>query len=378
MNLPLLEDLPSVSGRPVLVRCDFNVPLDGPRVVDDTRIQKALPTVRWLLERGADVLLCSHLGRPGGVVDPALTLAPVARRLGELLSPVPVVMGDEARGGQVIVLENLRFDPGEEANDPGFARRLAAKADLYVDDAFGAAHRSHASVDAVVRLLPHAAGRLLAREVEVLLSLRASPRRPFVVVLGGAKVSDKIGLIRALLERADRVVIGGGMCFTFIAARGGRIGASLFDHDHLASAKELLGSGKLVLPGDVVAAAELSAHAEHKVVPAGEIPDGWRGLDIGPESRESFAEEISGAESVLWNGPMGVFEWEAFADGTRVVAEAVARAKGFTVVGGGDSAAALVQLGLAGSVDHLSTGGGASLELLEKGDLPGLLALRDS
>lgn len=376
MDLPTLEDLPPVEGRRVLVRCDLNVPLEGARITDDNRIRAALPTLQWLLERDAQVVVCSHLGRPKGKLDPALSLAPVAQRLGELLG-TPVAMGVEAGAGRVTVLENLRFDPGEEANDDAFAGGLAAKADVYVNDAFGAVHRAHASVDLVPRLLPHAAGRLLAREVEVLLHLREQPARPFVVILGGAKVSDKLSLMRALVERADRIVVGGGMCFTLIAAGGGRVGASMLEEDRVDEVRPLLDSGKLLLPVDVVAADRFAADANHKVVPAGDIPDGWMGLDIGPESSAAFAEGVGEAGAVFWNGPMGVFEWEPFAAGTRAVAEAVAGAAGFTVVGGGDSGAALAAFGLEGAVDHLSTGGGASLELLEKGDLPGLAALRE-
>ena len=375
MTLPRLEDLPPVEGKRVLVRCDFNVPLEDGRITDDNRIRASLPTLKWLLDRGAHVIVCSHLGRPKGRPDPALSLAPIAARLGDLVD-VPVRMGDEAVGGEVVVLENLRFDPGEEKNDEGFARSLADKADLYVDDAFGAVHRSHASVDAVARLLPHAAGRLLEREVEVLTRLRESPERPFVVVLGGAKVSDKLALLHALVERADRILVGGGMCFTLLKAQGGRVGESLVEDDRVDEVRPLLASGKLVLPTDVVAADAFSPDAAFERVPAGDVPDGWRGLDIAGGTAAAFEAEIATAGTVFWNGPMGVFEWEAFSSGTRAVASAVARCTGFTVVGGGDSGAALVKYGLVDEVDHLSTGGGASLELLEKGDLPGLAALR--
>jgi phosphoglycerate kinase len=377
VKLPGLDDLPAVAGRRVLVRCDWNVPLDGGRITDDNRIRASIPTLSRLLDRGALVVACSHLGRPKGKPDPAFSLAPVAARLGELLSETPVRMGEEAESGALVVLENLRFDPGEEADDTDFARRLAAKAEFYVNDAFGAVHRAHASVHAVARLLPHAAGLLLQREVDVLSSLREDPARPFVVVLGGAKVSDKLGLMGALVERADAILVGGGMCFTLIAAQGGNVGASMLEEDRLDEVRPLLASGKLRLPTDVVAADAFEAGANHRVVPAGEVPDGWRGLDIGPESAAAFAAEIAGAGTVFWNGPMGVFEWDAFAGGTRAVADAVAAAPGFTVVGGGDSGAALAAFGLADRVDHLSTGGGASLELLEKGDLPGLAVLRE-
>ena len=374
MILPALEDLPPVGGMRVLVRCDFNVPMEGRRIADDNRIRASAPTLEWLADRGALLLVCSHLGRPKGP-DPTLSLEPVCARLRDLLGR-PCRLGEEAEADHVILHENLRFDPGEEANDPAFARRLASKADFYVNDAFGAVHRAHASVDAVPRLLPHAAGRLLQREVEVLMRLRDEPERPLVVVLGGAKISDKLGLLGALVERADKVLIGGGMCFTLISAGGGNVGASMTEDLSLREATELLDNEKLVLPTDIVAADRFAEDADHRVVPAGEIPDGWLGLDVGPETAETFGAEVQKAASVFWNGPMGVFEWDAFASGTKRVADAVADAPGFTVVGGGDSGAALRQWGLVDKVDHLSTGGGASMELLEKGDLPGLVALR--
>ena len=375
MRLPQLEDLPAVDGRRVLVRADLNVPLEGGRITDDNRIRAAVPTIQWLIDREAHVVVCSHLGRPHGY-DSALSLAPVAKRLNEVVVGQPVRMGEEASPGEVVILENLRFDKGEEANDPSFAAALAARAGLYVDDAFGAVHRDHASVATLPALLPHAAGRLLTREVEVLMRLREDPERPFVVVLGGAKVSDKLGLMAALLERADRILVGGGMCFTLIAAKGGSVGDSLLEADLVDRVGSLVSSGKVGLPVDVVAADSFSSDAATTTGPSDQIPPGWRGLDIGPQSAAAFAEEIAAAGTVFWNGPMGVFEWDAFAAGTRTVAEAVAAAPGFTVVGGGDSGAALARFGLEGAVDHLSTGGGASLELIEKGDLPGLAALR--
>lgn len=420
MRLPQLEDLPALEGAAVLVRADLNVPLGtGPAgevvVADDFRIRAALPTLRFLLDQGATVTVCSHLGRPKGRPDDRYRMAPVAERLQALLAAEGMEAPD------LHVLENLRFDPGEEANDADFVARLVAGQDCYVDDAFGAAHRAHASVVGPPALLPSAAGRLLAREVEVLSALRDAPARPFVAVLGGAKVSDKLGVLRALLERVDRVVVGGGMCFTFLAAAGHAIGGSLVEADMVETCADLLAEGdRIVLPVDIVAlgpagtlggsggggqdtagrgaAAEGpgeggsprrggspeegggSGHGgkpEDGVATYGlDLPEGWRGLDIGPASAVRFAEIVSEAATVFWNGPMGVFEDPRFAAGTEAVARAVAAAPGFTVVGGGDSAAALERFGLASSVDHLSTGGGASLELLERGDLPGLEALR--
>jgi phosphoglycerate kinase len=420
VRLPQLEDLPALEGAAVLVRADLNVPLGtGPAgevvVADDFRIRAALPTLRFLLDQGATVTVCSHLGRPKGRPDDRYRMAPVAERLQALLAAEGMGAAD------LHVLENLRFDPGEEANDADFVARLVAGQDCYVDDAFGAAHRAHASVVGPPALLPSAAGRLLAREVEVLSALRDAPARPFVAVLGGAKVSDKLGVLRALLERVDRVVVGGGMCFTFLAAAGHAIGGSLVEADMVETCAELLAEGeRIVLPVDIVAlgpagtlggsggggqdtagrgaAAEgpgeggsprrggspeeggSSGHGgnpEEGVATYGlDLPEGWRGLDIGPASAVRFAEIVSEAATVFWNGPMGVFEDPRFAAGTEAVARAVAAAPGFTVVGGGDSAAALERFGLASSVDHLSTGGGASLELLERGDLPGLEALQ--
>jgi phosphoglycerate kinase len=360
VRLPVLEDLPDPSGRNVLLRVDFNVPLNDGRVEDDMRIRAALPTIEWLLGHGARVTACTHLGRPKGKPDPKYSVAPVRARLAELAPGVEL-------------MENLRYDPGEEANDPAFVSRLVDGQDLYVDDAFGAVHRAHASVVGPPARLPSAAGRLLAYEVEVLTRLLERPDRPFVAVLGGAKVSDKLGVIDALLERVDELVVGGAMCFTFLAAQGHTVGDSLFEPDQVERCRRLLGSGRrVILPTDVVA---LGPGDEIRTLgPA--VPDGWKGLDVGPNSTAVFAEAVAGAATVFWNGPMGMFEDDRFAAGTRVMAEAVAAAEGFTVVGGGDSAAALDRFGLADRVDHLSTGGGASLEFLERGDLPGLEALR--
>jgi phosphoglycerate kinase len=361
VRLPQLEDLGAVDGRRVLLRADFNVPLEDGRITDDLRIRAALPTIEWLLDRGATVTACTHLGRPKGKPDPRYDVGPVRRRLAELTPGVEL-------------LGNLRFDPGEEADDPDFVEWLVKGQDAYVDDAFGAAHRAHASVVGPPRTLPSAAGRLLAREVEVLLSLRESPRRPFVAVLGGAKVSDKLGVIEALLDVVDTLLVGGGMCFTFLAAEGRRVGDSLLEADQQDAARQLWSSGKLVLPDDLVA---LGPGGEVRTVGT-DVPEGWKGLDIGPGTAASFSDVLDEAGTVFWNGPMGMFEDDRFAAGTRAVAEAVARTRAFTVVGGGDSAAALADFGLADDVDHLSTGGGASLELLEQGDLPGLAALREA
>jgi phosphoglycerate kinase len=360
VKLPLLEDLPPVDGKRVLVRTDFNVPLDGEEIVDDFRIRAALPTLQWLQEQGASVVACSHLGRPKGAPNPKYSMAPVRARLAELAPGVEL-------------LENLRFDAGEEGNDPAFAARLVEGIDAYVNDAFGACHRAHASIVGPPATLPSAAGRLLAKEVEVLLGLRDHPKRPFVAVLGGAKVSDKIGVIDALLGVVDSLVIGGGMCFTFLGAQGFPVGDSLFEPDQVDTCRRLLEAGKPIhLPDDIVGLA-----ADGSVQTFGRrLPDGAKGLDIGPGTAARFADIVTEASSVFWNGPMGMFEDERFASGTRAVAQAVADTRAFTVVGGGDSAAALAEFGLAGDVDWVSTGGGASLELLELGDLPGLEALR--
>jgi phosphoglycerate kinase len=359
-RLPVLEDLRPLAGKHVLVRTDFNVPLEHGQITDDFRIRAALPTIEWLLGEGARVTTCSHLGRPKGQPDERYSMAPVRARLAELAPGVEL-------------LENLRFDPGEEGNDPAFVARLVEGMDAYVDDAFGAAHRAHASIVGPPKTLPSAAGRLLEREVEVLMGLREHPKRPFVAVLGGAKVSDKLGVIDALLGVVDALVIGGGMCFTFLAAQGNSIGDSLFEADQVDECRRLLGAGKPIhLPEDVVC---LLPDATVATLGA-RLPKGAKGLDIGPGSAAAFADVIMEAGTVFWNGPMGMFEDERFASGTRAVAEAMAATHAFTVVGGGDSAAALARFGLADEIDHVSTGGGASLELLELGDLPGLEALR--
>ena len=363
-RIPVLEDLGDVAGKRVLVRTDFNVPMEGPddarRITDDFRIRAALPTINWLTERGASVVCATHLGRPKGAPEQKYSLAPVRARLAELAPGVEL-------------LENLRFNAGEERNDPDFVDSLVKGVDMYVDDAFGAAHRAHASIVGPPRTLPSAAGRLLQREVEVLGGLRENPKRPFVAVLGGAKVSDKLGVIESLLQVVDALVIGGGMCFTFLAAQGYPVGDSICELDQVATCRRLLDAGKPIhLPEDIVGLDAAGRFATFGV----RLPDGAKGLDIGPGSAAAFSDVIMDARTVFWNGPMGMFEDDRFAAGTRTVAEAVAATKAFTVVGGGDSAAALAQFGLDDDVDHVSTGGGASLELLELGDLPGLAALR--
>jgi phosphoglycerate kinase len=364
VKLPLLEDLGDVRGRTVLVRTDFNVPMSGAddaRVIsDDFRVRAALPTINWLTERGAKVVCVSHLGRPKGKPTAKYSLAPVRERLVELAP------GVELR-------ENLRFSPGEEGNDPAFVAELIDGVDMYVNDAFGAAHRAHASVVGPPQFLPSAAGRLIEREVAVLDRMRTAPKRPFVAVLGGAKVSDKLGVIEALLDVVDQLLIGGGMCFTFLAAQGYSIGDSLCEPDQVDHCKRLLAKHpSIMLPEDIIGVDADGVYATF----GRRLPDGAKGMDIGPGSAAAFGDAIMEARSVFWNGPMGVFEDARFAKGTRTVAHAMADTKAFTVVGGGDSAAALAQFGLDDEVDHVSTGGGASLEFLEFGDLPGLAALR--
>jgi phosphoglycerate kinase len=388
VQLPQLEDLPLRRGTRVLLRADFNVPLRDGAISDDLRIASALPTIEHLRAHHCSVVACSHLGRPEGR-DAAYSLAPVAARLSELLGDdvqlSPEVAGFESleraqslADRQVMLIENLRFDPGETNDDPAFATNLSELGDVFVNDAFGAAHRAHASVVGPPRVMPSAAGRLLAREVEVLGGLLDAPRHPFVAILGGAKVSDKLGVIDALLARCDRILIGGAMAFTFHVAQGLAVGNSLVEPDFVDRCRELLATGRLVVPTDVVIADAISESATTRHCGAGRIPDGAMGLDIGPETAGTYAEIVHDARTVLWNGPMGVFEMSPFAMGTRTVAEAVADCGGFTVVGGGDSAAAVRAFGVADRIDHVSTGGGASLEFIEQGDLPGLAALRAS
>jgi phosphoglycerate kinase len=368
-RIPTLEDLEvalgSLDGRRILVRTDFNVPLerdgDTTRITDDFRIRAALPTIEWLTERGAHVVTASHLGRPKGTPDPKYSMDAVRERLAELAP------GVELR-------ENLRYDPGEEGNDDAFVTDLVAGIDGYVNDAFGASHRAHASIVGPPRYVPSAAGCLLQREVEVLLGMRTKPARPFVAVLGGAKVSDKLGVIEALLDIVDALAIGGAMCFTFLAAQGNPIGASLFEPDQVETCRQLLANASkpIHLPSDIVG---LDAAGNVQTFGPG-LPDGAKGLDIGPGTAAEFGDVVMDSRTVFWNGPMGMFEDERFASGTKAVARAMADTKAFTVVGGGDSAAALAEFGLADDVDWVSTGGGAALELLELGDLPGLAALR--
>ncbi len=369
-SVPRLEDLGDVEGKRVLVRVDFNVPMRAGEITDDLRIKAALPTLRWLKKRGATVVACSHLGRPNGEVVASLSMDPVRVRLNELLPDIEL-------------LENLRFNAGEKANDPAFVRELIQGIDLYVNDAFGASHRSHASIVGPPQHVPSAAGRLLEKEVEILGGLRTNAKRPFVAVLGGSKVSDKLGVIEALLKKVDQLVVGGGMCFTFLAAQGHHVGASLLEEDMIETCAALLeqAQGRIVVPHDLTA---LSPGG--KIMgPGGEVrqagvnlPDGWMGLDIGPGTAAEFTDIILEARTVFWNGPMGVFEDPRFVAGTKTVAQALVDSRAFTVVGGGDSAAAIAQFGMSREIDHISTGGGASLELLENGDLPGLEALRNA
>jgi phosphoglycerate kinase len=382
-----------VRGRKVFDRVDFNVPIEDGRIADDQRISAAVPTIQYLADHGAAVILASHLGRPKGP-DPSLSLAPVAARLTELLGrPVrklddcvgPEVEAAEAamRPGDVILLENLRFHKEEEANDPTFARALAAQAQIYVDDAFGTAHRAHASTVGVARLLPAVAGLLMDRELRFLGKILESPTQPLVVILGGKKVEDKIGVIRNLLRLAKTMLIGGGMCYTFLRASGGQIGASLCEEDKLDLARELLAEARsrgveFMLPVDVVAAQRAAADAETRFVDARAIPAGWIGLDIGPRTEAAFAGPIAAAGTILWNGPMGVFELAPFAGGTRSIACAVAGSRGESIVGGGDTAAAVEQFGLADKMTHVSTGGGATLEFMEGKVLPGVAVLEEA
>jgi phosphoglycerate kinase len=389
-----VRDLEVGEGERVLVRVDFNVPLEGGAVADDARIRAALPTIELLRERDARLILCSHLGRPQGR-DPETSLAPVSARLGELIDgevqQAPEVIGPEVRRGaerlqpgSVLVLENTRWERGETKNDPDLARDLAALADAYVNDAFGSSHRAHASTAGVVQFLrPAVAGLLLEREVTTLRGIVEAPERPLVVILGGAKVSGKIDLIDRFLDIADALLIGGAMCFSFFAAQGKPTGDSLVDDEGIELARKALDKAessdcRLLLPDDLVLGDRFDADAEKRLEAGTEVPDGWMGLDVGPQTVALYSEEIARAGTVFWNGPMGAFEMTPFADGTRGVAEAVAHAPGTTVVGGGDSAAALAQFGLADQVDHLSTGGGASLELLEGKELPGVEVLDDA
>lgn len=388
-----IEDI-DVSGKKVLVRVDFNVPLDENRhITDDRRIREALPTIKYLIEHNAMVILVSHLGRPKGKFDEKYSMAPVAERLQELLDkPVVLakdVIGDSAKAcvaamkpGDIVLLENVRFHAEEEKNDPDFAKALAGLAEIYVNDAFGTAHRAHASTAGVAAYLPAVAGYLIKKELDIMGRALDNPERPFVAVLGGVKVSDKIGVISNLIDKVDTLIIGGAMAYTFFRAKGYSTGSSLVEEDKIDLAKELMARAQdkgieLLLPVDNVVAKEFKADAEHKIVPSEAMPDGWQGVDIGPKTVEIFSKVIENAKTVVWNGPMGVFEMPAFANGTRAIAEAMSRCKGVTIIGGGDSAAAVEQLGYADKMTHISTGGGASLEFLEGKELPGVAVLND-
>jgi phosphoglycerate kinase len=390
MNKRTIRDV-AWAGKRALVRCDFNVPLDDRgNITDDTRIRASIPTIQYLLDKGAAVILCSHLGRPKGKVVESMRLTPVAARLGELLKR-PVLklkdcIGPEVQAsvhaiqsGEVILLENLRFYNEEEADDPAFAQKLADLGDVYVNDAFGTAHRSHASTAGVAAYLPAVAGFLLEKEIEFLGNAVQSPKRPFVAILGGAKISDKIGVIQNLLTKADFILIGGGMANTFLKAKGYQMADSLVEDASLELAADLLahGRGKLVIPIDLVVATAFAADALHKVVSADKVETGWRALDIGPRTIELFNAKIAAAATIVWNGPMGVFELAPFAAGTLAVAQALAASHALTIIGGGDSVAAIEQAGLADKMTHISTGGGASLEFLEGLELPGIAALND-
>ena len=376
-----------VKGKKVLCRCDFNVPQDKQTgaITDDKRIRAALPTLQYLLDQGAAVIACSHLGKPKGEVKPALTLAPVAHRLEELLGPDAQAKAAALQPGQLMLLENLRFEKGEEKNDPDFAKALADLAGpdgVYVSDAFGTVHRAHASTAGVAAYLPAVSGLLVAKELEVMGGALNDPKRPFVAVLGGAKVSDKIGVINNLLDKADTIIIGGGMAYTFAKAQGGSIGKSLCEVDKLDYALEMIAKArkngvKLLLPSDTVAADDFSNDAKRQVVSTMAIPEGWEGMDIGPDTTKVFCDAVKGAGTVVWNGPMGVFEFDNFAAGTRAMAQALADSGAITIVGGGDSAAAVEQMGFADKITHISTGGGASLEFLEGLELPGVACLLD-
>ena len=392
-NKKTIEDI-NPQGKRVLVRCDFNVKQDDAgNITDDKRIVAALPTIKYLIEKGARVILCSHLGRPKGEVNPKFTLAPVAKRLSEHLGievkMAADVIGESAKSlaasladGEVMLIENVRFHKEEEKNDPTFAKELASLAELYVNDAFGTAHRAHASTAGVADYLPAVCGYLIGKEIGIMGEALSNPKRPFVAILGGAKVSDKLGVINNLLEKVDTLIIGGGMAYTFAKAKGGTIGTSLCEDDRLEYALDMIKKAEekgvnFLLPTDTVAATEFAADAESKVVPTQEIPDGWMGLDIGPETIEKFSAAIKGAGTVIWNGPMGVFEFPKFAVGTESVCAAVAESGSISIVGGGDSAAAVKKLGFAKKMTHISTGGGASLEFLEGIALPGIACLED-
>ncbi|MBE7012536.1 MAG: phosphoglycerate kinase [Ruminococcaceae bacterium] len=393
MNKKTIEDI-AVGGKRVLVRCDFNVPLnEEKKITDENRLIGALPTIKYLVKEGAKVILCSHLGRPKGEFNEKYSLKPVAARLSELLGQevkmAEDVIGESAakcvaelKDGEIVLLENVRYHKEEEKNDPEFAKKLADFAEVYVNDAFGTAHRAHASTAGVAAYIPAVCGYLIQKEIEVMGKALSNPERPFVAILGGAKVSDKIGVIENLLEKVDYLIIGGGMAYTFLAAKGYGVGTSICEVEKLDLARSLMEKAQqkgveLILPIENVVAAEFKADAEHKVVASEQIPDDFMGMDIGPKTIELFSEVIKKAKTVIWNGPMGVFEMPAFANGTKEIARAVAEADAITIIGGGDSAAAVEQLGFADKMTHISTGGGASLEFLEGIELPGIAALND-
>lgn len=392
-NKKSVEDI-DVSGKKVIARCDFNVPQDeNGNITDDKRIRASLETINYLLDHNAAVILCSHLGRPKGEVNMKYSLAPVAKRLSELLGKevklAKDVVGEDAKKlaaevkpGEVVLLENVRFEKGETKNDAALAKAMADMADIYVNDAFGTAHRAHASTAGIADYLPAVCGFLIKKEISIMGKALSDPARPFVAILGGAKVSDKIGVIENLIDKCDTIIIGGGMAYTFSAAQGGKIGGSLLEADWMDYSLEMLQKAKdkgvkLLLPVDTVCADKFAPDANSQVVKAGEIPDGWKGLDIGPETVKLYCSAVADAGTVIWNGPMGVFEFPAFAKGTEAVAEALSKTDAITIIGGGDSAAAVQQLGYADKMTHISTGGGASLEFLEGKELPGVACLLD-
>ena len=392
-NKKSVEDI-DVSGKKVIARCDFNVPQDeNGNITDDKRIRASLETINYLLDHNAAVILCSHLGRPKGEVNMKYSLAPVAKRLGELLGKevklAKDVVGEDAKKlaaevkpGEVVLLENVRFEKGETKNDAALAKAMADMADIYVNDAFGTAHRAHASTAGIADYLPAVCGFLIKKEISIMGKALSDPARPFVAILGGAKVSDKIGVIENLIDKCDTIIIGGGMAYTFSAAQGGKVGDSLLEADWESYANEMVEKAKekgvkLLLPVDTVCADAFAPDAKSQVVKAGEIPDGWQGLDIGPETVKLYCGAVAGAGTVIWNGPMGVFEFPAFAKGTEAVAEALSKTDAITIIGGGDSAAAVQQLGYADKMTHISTGGGASLEFMEGKELPGVACLLD-
>ncbi|MFM9328989.1 phosphoglycerate kinase [Paenibacillus mesotrionivorans] len=393
MNKKSIRDVADLAGKRVFVRVDFNVPLENGVITDDTRIRETLPTIKYLIEQGAKVILASHMGRPKGEFVDSMRLTPAAVRLGELLGK-PVAKADEAVGdavkaqiaelknGDVLVLENVRFYKGEEKNDAELAKQFAELADLFVNDAFGAAHRAHSSTAGIAQYLPAVSGLLMEKELDVLGKALSNPERPFTAIIGGAKVKDKIDVIDNLINLSDNLILGGGLCFTFLKAQGYSIGASMLDEEKIELAKTFINKAKekginLLIPIDVVVADKFDANAETKIVDVDAIPDGWLGLDIGPKTSKIYADTIKNSKLVVWNGPMGVFEMDAFAAGTKAVGEACAETAGYTVIGGGDSAAAVEKFNLGSKMDHISTGGGASLEFMEGKALPGVVALND-